>query len=262
MRRVQRDVLRAAFIAVVLVATDPTGRVKADQARDTAPALPAASSIVARHVAAIGGEAAYRAVRSVRARGRVQIVAQGISGDVELLSARPNKLINRVTIPGIGAIESGFDGKTGWTSSPVAGPELLTGRQLSEAADDAWFDGALHLSDHVRTMTTVGRDTFDGHAAYKVRVVLQSGSEQFEYFDAESGLQIGSESTKASPQGLIPTVNVLRDYRRFGALLQPTTVIQRALGLEQLVTITSCEYNTVPTAAFEPPASVKALQPR
>jgi hypothetical protein len=260
-RGVRRDASHFVLMAAVLLAAGLASRLAASQA-PTAPALPAASAVIARHVAAIGGEAAYRAVQSVRARGRVQIVAQGISGDVDLLSARPNKLINRVTIPGIGVIESGFDGRTGWSTNPVAGPELLTGRQLSEAADDAWFDSALHLSDHVRTMTTLARETFDGHAAFKLRVVYKSGNEQFEYFDAESGLQIGSESTKASPQGLIPTVNLMRDYRRFGGLLQPTTIIQRALGLEQMVTITSCEYNNVPAAAFEPPASVKALQPR
>ena len=234
------------------------------QARQNPPSgpLPAAREIVSRHVAAIGGDAAYRAVRSVRARGRVQIAAQGISGDVELLSARPNKLLNRVTIPGIGVIESGYDGKTGWSSSPVAGPELMTGRELSEAADDAWFDGTLHLTDHVREMTTMARQAFDGHAAYKLRVVFQSGNEQLEYFDESTGLMLGSEATKASSRGLIPTVNVLRDYRRFGELLQPTTFIQRALGIEQLVTITSCEYNLVPDAAFALPAPVKALQSR
>jgi len=262
--RVWRDTSPFVALALLLFAVGYGGQEVASQGRATPAPVPlaAAPAIVARHVTAIGGEAAYRAIRSVHARGRMQVAAQGISGDVELLSARPNKLINRVTIPGIGVIESGFDGRTGWSSSPVTGPELLTGRQLSEAADDAWFDGALHRSDHVREMTTVSRETFDGHAAYKLRVVFQSGNEQFEYYDTESGLQIGSEATKASPQGLIPTVSIMRDYRRFGGLLQPTTFIQRALGLEQTVTITSCEYNAVPASAFEPPASVKALQPK
>jgi hypothetical protein len=57
----------------------------------------------------------------------------------------------------------------------------------------------------------------------------------------------------------VATVNVLRDYRAFGAILQPTTIVQRALGFEQVVTITSCEYNTVPGDAFDPPAAIRAL---
>jgi hypothetical protein len=221
--------------------------------------LPAAGDVIARHIAAIGGEAAYRSVRSVHARGRLEIVAQGLAGDLELLSARPNKLLYRVTVPGIGVIENGYDGKTGWSVSPIVGPELLTGRQLSEAADDAWFDGTLHGAEHVREMTTVGRETFDGRPAYKLKVVFRSGNDQIEYFDVETGLQIGSEASRTTPQGVIPTVNVYRNYKRFGPVLQATTFVQRALGFEQVVTISSCEYDTVPTTAFEPPAQVKAL---
>jgi hypothetical protein len=57
----------------------------------------------------------------------------------------------------------------------------------------------------------------------------------------------------------VPTVNVTRNYRKFGALMQATTFVQRALGLEQVVTITSCEYDTVTDATFDPPADVRAL---
>jgi hypothetical protein len=190
---------------------------------------------------------------------RFEIAAQGISGDLELLSARPNKLRYRVTIAGIGRIESGYDGSIGWTVSPIAGPELLSGQQLADAADDAWFDATLHQSPHVRQLTVAGRAAFDGHDAYKVAVVLASGRRETEYFDVGTGLQIGSEGLHATPQGEVATVNVLRDYRAFGAVLQPTTIIQRALGFEQVVTITSCEYNAVPDTAFEPPAAIRAL---
>jgi hypothetical protein len=221
--------------------------------------LPTGREVVSRGLAAIGGEAAYRALTSMRAYGRFEIAAQGISGDLELLSARPNKLRYRVTIAGIGRIESGYDGSIGWTVSPIAGPELLSGPQLADAADDAWFDATLHESPHVGQLTVVGRKPFDGHDAYAVAVVLASGRRQTEYFDVGTGLQIGSEGPHATPQGEVATVNVLRDYRPFGAVLQPTTIIQRALGFEQVVTITSCEYNAVPDTAFEPPAAIRAL---
>ena len=38
--------------------------------------------------------------------------------------------------------------------------------------------------------------------------------------------------------------------------------MQRALGFEQVMTVTSYEYNVVPDGAFDPPAEVKALLPR
>src|SRR5262245_34567226 len=99
-------------------------------------AVPTGAELVRRHIAAIGGQAAFAAVKSMRARGRLELVSQKIGGDLEVLSARPAKLLHRVTIPGIGRIENGYDGTVAWSLSPIAGPELLTGRQLSEAADD------------------------------------------------------------------------------------------------------------------------------
>ena len=221
--------------------------------------LPDARAIINRHVAAIGGEQAYRAVQSMRVRGRVAMAAQGIAGDIEVMSARPARLLYRTTIPGLGRIENGYDGTVGWSLSPIAGPELLTGRQLTEAADDAWFDGTLHEPSRVREMTTLGRQQFDDKPAYKVRVVMTSGSQQFEYYDVESGLQLGSEATRATPQGLVQTVNILRDYKRFGPLMQATVFVQRALGFEQVVTISSCEYDVVPAETFELPAPIRAL---
>jgi hypothetical protein len=224
--------------------------------------LPSGRDLVARHIKAIGGEAAFSSVSSMRIRGRLEIPAQKIAGDLEVLTARPARVLYRVTVPGIGRIENGFDGTTGWSISPVAGPEILSGRQLSEAADDAHFDGPLHPPSHVRELTTLARADFDGRQAYKVRVVFNSGNEQMEYFDAATGLQIGTEASRATPQGVVQTVNILRDYRKFGPLLHAATFIQRALGFEQIVTVTSCEYNTVPAVAFEPPAEVRALRPR
>ncbi len=208
---------------------------------------------------AIGGAAAFKAIQSIRAGGRLEIAEQHIGGDVELLSARPAKLSYRVTIPGIGQIANGYDGRTGWALSLLTGPEVFSGRQLSEAADDAWFDAPLHLPDHVRQMTTLARADFDGRTAYKIRVAFTPGNEQTEYFDTETGFQTGEESERATPQGIVPTVNILRNYRKFGALQQPTTLVQRALGFEQVITIATCEYNTVPDTAFALPAEVKAL---
>jgi hypothetical protein len=245
-----------AALWVVLTAPVGASRVAVQQS------LPTGRQIIDRHVAAIGGEAAYRAVRSVQARGRLEIPAQKIVGDLELYSARPARLLYRVTVAGVGRIENGYDGQVGWSLNPISGPELLTGRQLSEAADDAWFDATLHTSDHVREVTTLSREVFDGKAAYKVKVVLRSGNEQIEYFDVESGLQIGSESARTTPQGVVPTVNILRDYRKLGPVLQATTFVQRALGFEQILTITSCEYDTVPDSVFETPPAIRALLPR
>ena len=91
--------------------------------------------------------------------------------------------------------------------------------------------------------------------------MFRSGREQVEYFDVETGFQLGSEASRATPQGIVPTVNIMRNYQPFGNLLQATTFVQRAMGFEQVVTITSCEYDEVPPEVFVLPPSVSALLP-
>ncbi len=221
--------------------------------------LPPATEIVARHVEAIGGAEAYASIASIHARGTFSVPAQNIVAAFELYAARPNRSLTRVTVPGVGRIENGYDGTHGWTLSPISGPELLGGRQLTELAEEAWFDAVLHGPRHIREMETLEETVFDGRRAWKLRVVFPSGREQLEYFDLATGLQIGAESTRTTPQGMIPTVSILRDYEPFGSLLQATTFVQRALGFEQVVRITTCEYNTVDPASFDLPAEIAAL---
>ena len=251
---------RVLLVAALLLLTAPAGR--AQQPSDAGSGLPAADEVVARYVTAIGGADALRAVQSIHASGTFSVPAQGIVAAFELFPARPARLLYRVTVPGVGRIENGYDGQLGWMVNPISGPELLRGPQLEELADDAWFDAPLHESDRIRSMETLEETVFDGRRAYKVRVTFHTGREQFEYFDVATGLQIGTESVRTTPQGRVPTVSILRDDRAFGPLLQATTVVQRAMGFEQIVTLSSCEYDTVADATFALPPEVMALLPR
>ncbi len=222
-------------------------------------ALPTGRELADNHVAAIGGAAAYKAVKSMRVRGRFEMTAQNLAGDLEIVTARPDKLLLKVEVSGLGHLETGYDGTVGWSIDPLSGPAVLTGRQLKELQEDAWFDGTLHEPDHVREMTTVDKEEFARRPAYKVRVVFASGIEQFEYFDAETHFQIGTEGTRETPMGVLPTKSVLLDYKPFGALQQPTHVVQSAMGIEQAFVIASVVYNEVPDSAFAMPPAIKAL---
>lgn len=221
--------------------------------------LPNAQQIVAKSVEAMGGAAAFKAVKSMRARGTFALTAQQITGSLEVVSARPNKIVTKIAIAGLGQVEEGYDGKVAWSIDPMSGPALVTGRQLIERADESWFDAPLHAPDYVKEMTVIGREEFDGRDAYRLKVVTASGGEQFEFFDTATGLLIGFEASRATPMGVVPTTGIFRDFQKFGALTFPATLIQRALGLEQVLTFASYEFDTVPASAFDLPAVIKAL---
>jgi hypothetical protein len=246
-----------AFVAFPLGRSGSAREVK--DAREPQLALPNARAIVDHFVTAMGGETAFGRVTSIHATGRIEIPQQGISGTADLLTARPNKSLLVVEIAGIGRIETGYDGKVGWNIDPQSGPMLATGDELTEMTESSWFDAPLRPSERIREMATVEKTDFDTHPAYKVKVVYPSGREEFAYFDVETGLDLGREGKQATRMGSLPSTEIFRDYKLFGDVKQATTIVVRVLGIEQVIHIDTCVYNTVAPNAFDPPPAIKAL---
>jgi hypothetical protein len=254
-RRYGRGLVRSApFLAaaVVLWTAGPAAGTAANQ-------LPTAREIVDKFVKSSGGADAFKAVSSMRARGSFTISGQGLSGTLEMLAARPNKLLTRITLGGVGEIEEGYDGKVGWSIDPLRGPSLVTGRSLTERADEAWFDAPLHGADHVKEMSVLGSEQQSGRTLFRLKVVTVRGTEAVELFDADTGYQVGIEASRETPFGIVPMKASMQDYRRFGQLTFPSRLVQNVLGQEQVFVFSDYEFNTVPASSFDLPASIKAL---
>lgn len=222
-------------------------------------ALPKGGDLLARSVAAMGGADAIKAIKSMRARGTFEMPAQGVTGTVEVQQARPAFMRLTIDIQGIGQADQGFDGKLAWAIDPMSGPSLLTGKALSDARAEAQFDGQLFGPDYVKEATTLAKTTFGDRPAYKIKLLTTFDSERTLYLDADSYLLIGTEAVTETPMGSMPTTTSTGDYKKFGPLMQPTTIVQTAMGFDQVIHMTSFEYDVVPASAFDPPPSVKAL---
>jgi hypothetical protein len=221
--------------------------------------LPSGASLVAKHVAAIGGADAIRAISSMRATGVTELPMQGVKGSFEMMAGRPAKSVLRLELGGIGKAETGYNGTVGWSLDPMMGPSLVTGRQLQEMRNEAHFDAVLHPPELVKSMTTIARVEFDGRPAYKMHVVFVSGQERDEFFDVERGFLLGIEGESQTPMGVLPVKVMLRDYKPFGPLTHPGRLVQSAMSIEQHFVFSTYEYNTVKPEAFEPPALIRAL---
>lgn len=221
--------------------------------------LPDAKEIIARHVQASGGADAMAKHSSRRAVGKISMPAQGVEGDVEILAARPDLMRLRMTIPGVGEIQSGYNGKVAWSLNPLTGPMLMQGKSLEQARLDADFDSTQHLDTHYKSLETLEKTTFEGRPAYKVRAVRTTGDEDFEYYDAETGLMLGADVTRESPMGPVKATHIESDYKEFGGVKVPTKITQRLMGTEQIITISDIEFDKVDKSAFELPPAIQAL---
>jgi hypothetical protein len=85
------------------------------------------------------------------------------------------------------------------------------------------------------------------------------GGEDIDFYDVETGLKAGALLTRETPMGPMTVTQVQSDYKKFGGLLVPTSLKQTAMGAEQIMKITSIEFDNVPPSTFDPPAQIKAL---
>lgn len=227
-------------------------------AQEQAPGVtPDARAIIERHLEALGPD--DPAVTSMRATGTLAMPAQGITGTVEVIAARPNKALLKANIPGIGSLESGFDGERGWSVDPIMGPALLEGTALEQAKFDAAFDGPFHDLTRFTSLTVGDPTTFDGKQVHQVHALNVRGDKSTEYFDVETGLHIGSVSTRETPMGPVEVTAIIRDYRREGGSLQAHELVQQMMGVEQIMTLERFEFNVANDDTFAMPPAVKAL---
>jgi len=226
---------------------------------DTAAALPSARSIVDKFIAATGGRTAILAHTSTRVTGTMSIAGSGMSGAIEVLNAKPNLSLVKVTIPGIGEILDGFDGTIGWMLSPVMGPMVYQGKELADRKFDADYYGDLHDASRYSSMRTVEKTTFEGRPCYKVSLTRIGGGEDIEFYDVATSLKAGSIMSRATPMGEVSSTTVLSEYRKFGDLLLPAVMSQSSMGTRQDIIVTTVEYDKVTRSAFEAPPQIRAL---
>jgi hypothetical protein len=176
--------------------------------------------IVARHVAARGGQKALAAVRSLRMTGRA-MGGPGREAIVRREIARPGRIRTEFVFQGTTGIYA-WDGSTGWRVSPLDGnlePEPLPAEAAALSAEQADIDGPLvdaKAKGHV--VKLVGRETLPGGSAHKLEVTLKSGVVRHLWVDATTGLVVRTESTRKVRGHELTFETVYGDYRETGGV--------------------------------------------
>ncbi len=227
-----------------------------------APAPDTAEWVLARYRDAIGGEAAIRSHTTRTVRAVFEIPAQNMRGDLTMLAAAPDRMLMTISLPDLGDIRTGFDGRVGWSIDPAIGPKLLDGRELDELRHSADFYDDLHDPAAFTSIVLLGRAPFAGEECYEVRLVRPSGFELTKYFSVQTGLLVGVRTNTATQMGSIPVTTFFGDYREFGGVLFPMVTRMKIMGLEQVITVQSVDFGAIDPKTFELPPSIAALAGR
>ena len=244
--------------------TQTTRRPTEAQAAQAGENLPSAEEVLKKYVEATGGAEAYEALKTQHASGTFSMPAMGMEGKFELFQEQPDKFLALVTLPGMGEIQTGLSGKTGWRTDPMQGPRLLEGEELKSLTRDADMRAVLKPQDHYDSMEVKGIEDVNGEKAYHLVFTPKGGGNAIDaWYSVESGLQLKTASTQETPMGEVKFENQLQDYKAIGTdgkLMQPHKIVTTGGGAEYIVTLEKVETNIeLPANRFEPPAEVKQL---
>jgi photosystem II stability/assembly factor-like uncharacterized protein len=151
--------------------------------------------ILAKNLAARGGEARLREIKTLRLTGRVAMGGRGRNIDAAWgqVLKRGGLVRSEVTVQGLTQITA-YDGREGWSISPFQGrldAEKSSSDGARALAQLAELDGPLvGWRDKGHRVESLGAEDCDGTPAIKLRVTRKDGDVQYVYLDPDSYLEI------------------------------------------------------------------------
>ena len=218
-----------------------------------------ADEVVQKNIEARGGLQKIKAIKSVRATGKLTVEASGVELAITIQQKRPNAYRLDATFQGQSVIQA-YDGETGWQINPfenINEPEKLIGDELRDAQEQADFDGPLvGYKAKGHTVELMGKEAVRGKPAYKLKLTLKSGDVRTIYIDAASYLELRVTTTRRVNGGLREMDIYPGDYKPADGVLFPYSIEQQVGGQMQVqIALDKVEVDApVDAAAFKLPA--------
>lgn len=224
--------------------------------------LPKADDILEKYIKVTGGRAAYEKRENITIHSTIEFAAAGVKGTAIAYQAPPAKSYTAIELEGMGKIEEGCDGKVAWDMNPMSGPRVKEDAELEFAIRTSTFNGELHWKKLFKSVETVAAEDVEGKKTYKVKFTPNKGKEQFQYYDADSGLIVKATATIESQMGDLPVETTFVEYAEFDGVKIGSKIKQSIGGGMQTinVTIDKVESNTkMPSEKFDLPKEIKEL---
>jgi outer membrane lipoprotein-sorting protein len=189
--------------------------------------------IVQKNIDARGGMQKLKAIKSIKATGKLTIPGPGIEAPITMQQKRPNAFRMEVTLQGKSMVQA-YDGDSGWKIDPFQGssePEKLAGDDLKDAQEQADIDGPLvDYKAKGHTVEFVGKEDLEGTPVYKLKLTLKTGDVSYLYIDAGSFLDLKITSKRKSSGSEIEVDSYQSNYKPVGGVLFPFSIEQKIQG--------------------------------
>jgi outer membrane lipoprotein-sorting protein len=213
-------------------------------------AAPAAAQtvddILAKNADAKGGVAKMKAVKTMRATGKVTI-GPGMEAPIILEQKRPKMVRVEVTVQGLTIVQS-YDGASGWMLNPMSGrkdPEPMPSEMVKNIEEQADMDGPLiDYKDKGNKVELLGKEKAEGADCYKVKVTLKSGDTRTYFIDAENFLEVKVEAKTTVRGTETEGDTIIGDWKEVAGMMMPFSIDSgQGAPARQKITLEKIEVN-------------------
>jgi len=191
--------------------------------------------VVAKNVAARGGMEKIKAVKSLKSTGKMVMPGGAMEAPFVQMLRRPDDFRMEFTFQGMTGVQA-FDGSSdvAWGISPFMGkkePEIAPAEESKIVAEEADIDGALiDWKEKGHQIELMGKEQVEGADAFKLKLTRKSGSINYMYIDAETGLEVKNESKRIIRGTEVETESFLSDFKEVDGIPYPFTMTQGRKG--------------------------------
>jgi hypothetical protein len=199
------------------------------------------NDLIAKNVAAKGGEDAWRQVSSLQLSGRMSL-GQGVVVPYTIDQKRPLKMCMEYEFSERRVVQC-VDGDSGWQFMPYLGrnlPEKLTAEEAKKISDTASIDGMLlNAYDRGVKIKWQGKENVNGRPADKLMISMPGGTVRWVYLDEETGLEGKIEFTRVIRGKEQLVESLYSDWKAEAGLMFPGRTDTRMIGTSesQFVTV-------------------------
>jgi hypothetical protein len=219
--------------------------------------LPDARAVLARYAKATN------AAKVVASGGHASVGTfsmAGFSGPAHAYTDERGRSAQVVTLAGVGEIRQGVDTNFAWSLDPSQGPKLIEGREFAEMRERYNPRAMLRDPAIVTGAETLARVDVQGETCISVKLSWKSGRTTTECYSEKTGLLLSVEGVEQSSMGAIPFTTLYSEYKEFNGVTLPTKSVQRAVGTEVTMIISSVTLGPVDPAKLALPAEIQALR--
>jgi outer membrane lipoprotein-sorting protein len=217
-----------------------------------------ADEIVAKHIAAIGGDKWTR-VEALKTEAKISAAgAPGMSIGMEMLVVRDKSLRMDISVMGMNQVTV-VNGDAGWSTNPFMNktePEPLTADQVKSMRDMTDVDGTLvGYKAKGYSVEYVGTEDVDGIEAVKIKINKGANRSEYSFFDPATYYEIKNIRIEEVDGQVTESASVYSNFKNQDGLVFPFTIQQEdpMMG-SSTVTITKVEVNPmIDRKAFEMP---------